>query len=233
MERIIVEPFDDYGTTTWMNEGTPQLRETVTRNLITAIAQYNALPVLDVLGPALDNVAELRRWRSMADEAGDRALIAVFDELEATPAPATGPPGLVHGDAKFSNMLWDDGTVAGVLDIEMSFNGDPAWDLGYVLAYFPSPVREPMPGCGLPGMIDRETVLGLWEHGTGRSALDIAWYEAASMAKIAAILTYGGYLARTGKSSDERMLGWPDWSAAKLIETKALMTLIGKSKVSA
>jgi aminoglycoside phosphotransferase (APT) family kinase protein len=226
MERVHGDPFDDYGGTEWMNEAEEGFRASVTQHLIEATGRYNALPPLDLLGTPLDNTAELRRWRGMAAEARDDELMAAFDELESNAAPPTGPPALVHGDAKFSNVLWRDGTVVAVLDVEMSFNGEPAWDLGYLLMYFPSEVHGPMPGCGLPGMWDRETVIAAWERITGRSAREIGWYEAAAMAKVTAILTYGAYLAATGGSSDERMLGWKAWRDAKLVETRDLIAAI-------
>jgi len=226
MEALDGEPFDDYGGTTWMNEADEPFRAAVTRNLIEAFAGVNALPALDLLGAPLDNLGELRRWRGMAEAAADEPLLEAFDRLAADPAPPTGPPALVHGDAKFSNALWRDGAVAGVLDVEMSFNGDPAWDLGYLLMYFPSETHGAMPGCGLPGMWDRETVIDCWERTTGRNAAYVTWYEAAADAKVTAILSYGAHLARTGGHADQRMLAWKEWAAAKLAETNDLIALI-------
>jgi aminoglycoside phosphotransferase (APT) family kinase protein len=231
MEAVAGEPFDDYGGTTWMNEAEESFRADVTRNLIEAFAGVNALPPLDLLGAPLDNLGELARWRTMAEAAEDGPLLEAFDRLAADPAPPTGPPALVHGDAKFSNALWCQGAVAAVLDVEMAFSGDPAWDLGYLLMYFPSEVHGPMPGCGLPGMWDREAVIDCWERTTGRDGGGIGWYEAAADAKVTAILSYGAHLARTGGHADQRMLGWSEWAAAKLAETNDLIALsTGKAK---
>jgi aminoglycoside phosphotransferase (APT) family kinase protein len=224
MEAVDGEPFDDYGGTAWMNEADESFRADVTRNLIEAFAGVNALPTLDLLGAPLDNLGELRRWRSMAAAADDRPLLEAFDRLAANPAPPSGPPALVHSDPKFSNALWRDGAVTAVLDVEMAFNGDPAWDLGYLLMYFPSEIHGPMPGCGLPGMWDRGKVIDCWERTTGRSAAQVTWYAAAD-AKVTAILSYGAHLARTGGGGDQRMLDWSDWAAAKLAETNDLMAL--------
>ncbi|MFG2662562.1 aminoglycoside phosphotransferase family protein, partial [Streptomyces sp. NPDC048425] len=59
---------------------------------------------------------------------------AVWDEAVAAPA-WQGPPVWVHGDLHPANVLVADGTLAGVVDFEDVFAGDPAWDLaaGWVL----------------------------------------------------------------------------------------------------
>ncbi|MFB7715723.1 aminoglycoside phosphotransferase family protein [Streptomyces sp. NPDC056105] len=59
---------------------------------------------------------------------------AVWDEAVAAPA-WQGPPVWVHGDLHPANVVVADGTLAGVVDFEDVFAGDPAWDLaaGWVL----------------------------------------------------------------------------------------------------
>jgi aminoglycoside phosphotransferase (APT) family kinase protein len=41
-------------------------------------------------------------------------------------------PSLVHGDYRIGNCLTDDGHVSAILDWELSFVGDPRFDLGYM-----------------------------------------------------------------------------------------------------
>jgi aminoglycoside phosphotransferase (APT) family kinase protein len=60
--------------------------------------------------------------------------------------PPTGVPTLVHGDLKPAKMLWRDGELVSLLDWEMSFNGDPAWDLGYMLIFLPGDLHPQIPG---------------------------------------------------------------------------------------
>jgi aminoglycoside phosphotransferase (APT) family kinase protein len=222
MERLHGVTYDDYAAPAWMEEGTDESRASVTENFVGAIAAYNELPPLDLLGDALSVVDELRRWRGMAAAASDVGLVDAFDELEACAPPATGAPALVHGDPKPGNMLGSAGEVAGVLDLEMSFNGEPMWDLGYMLMFFPSVLHDAALGGGLPGMWDRETVIDAWEQRTGRSATDVVWFEAAATAKLTAILAYGAFLARSGGTADERMPTWQPHAAEYLGKTRTI-----------
>jgi aminoglycoside phosphotransferase (APT) family kinase protein len=49
---------------------------------------------------------------------------------EAVAAPGwEGPPVWVHGDLHPANVVVADGTLAGVIDFDAVFAGDPAWDL--------------------------------------------------------------------------------------------------------
>jgi aminoglycoside phosphotransferase (APT) family kinase protein len=62
--------------------------------------------------------------------------------------PADQPPGLMHGDFHFGNLLVDAGEprVAAVLDWEMATIGDPLVDLGRFLASLPDENEATEPG---------------------------------------------------------------------------------------
>ena len=110
--------------------------------------------------------------------------------------PTTGVPTLVHGDLKPANMLWRDGELVSLLDWEMSFNGDPAWDLGYMLIFLPGDLHPQIPGnCDLCGMWGGDQLIAVWEEGTGRSVAHCLWFEAASHAKVASLIAYGYHVA--------------------------------------
>ena len=47
----------------------------------------------------------------------------------AVDVPPVPRPGLVHGDLAGTNLHWDGGRVVGVLDWDLAFAGDPAYDV--------------------------------------------------------------------------------------------------------
>jgi aminoglycoside phosphotransferase (APT) family kinase protein len=105
-------------------------------------------------------------------------------------------------------MLWKDGRMVAALDWELGFNGDPRWDLAYVLNQFQGPGGPGVPGLELPGMWQRDEIIRYWETGTGLALSDFGWFEAAGKAKGASILLYGYHLWTTGISKDERLSHW-------------------------
>jgi Phosphotransferase enzyme family len=90
--------------------------------------------------------AELDRRRDVASAAGNNELVKHFGSMHDDVPPPTGVPTLVHGDLKPAKMLWRDGELVSLLDWEMSFNGDPAWDLGYMLIFLPGDLHPQIPG---------------------------------------------------------------------------------------
>jgi aminoglycoside phosphotransferase (APT) family kinase protein len=145
-------------------------------------------------------------------------FMELLDRIESS-APAPLPATLVHGDFVFANMLWKDGKLTAVLDWELAFNGDPRWDLGYVLTQFDSPTGPGLPGYDLEGFWQREEMMQAWERATGRSANGTTWFQVAGLTKGAAICFYGHHLYATGQSKDERLAQWDVFSRA--IQEKA------------
>jgi aminoglycoside phosphotransferase (APT) family kinase protein len=199
----------EYAVEDWIAGAEDDVRATVMGGFVDAIVAVHQHGELELLGAPVSNAAELDRWRSVATDADSDRLLRCFDALgRARPAPA-GPPTLLHGDPKPHNGLFaDDGHLSALLDWEMSYNGDPRWDLGYLLIFFESPVHQAQPGCDLPGMPTRAQVIEQWERGTGRSASDLEWFEAAATAKVAALLAYGVCLGQQGRTTDERLRAW-------------------------
>jgi aminoglycoside phosphotransferase (APT) family kinase protein len=155
----------------------------------------------------LDNRAELERWRRNARDVDLPELHARFAALEAR-APPLVRPAPCHGDPKLANMLWVDGRLNGVLDWEMSFNGDPRWDLAYMVCAYASPWWEGQPGLDLSGLWQRERMHAFWREATGRSLDDYAWFEAATHLKVASIIGYGHHMTQVGLSQDPRFASW-------------------------
>jgi aminoglycoside phosphotransferase (APT) family kinase protein len=131
--------------------------------------------------------------------------LELIDRLSAIEPHRSGPPTVVHGDPKPGNTMWRSGRLAALLDWEMSYNGEPLDDLGYLLFFFEGPLHPAFLSCNLPGFWNREQIIAEWERLTGRSAAGLQWYEAAALAKLGAILAHGEHLVKSGQSDDERM----------------------------
>lgn len=199
----------EYAVADWLSAATDDARGKVMNQFVDAIIAVHQHGELELLGAPVSNGAELERWRSVAADAQSERLLALFDVLGGAVPPAMGTPTLLHGDPKPHNGLFgDDGTLTALLDWEMSFNGDPRWDLAYLLIFFESAAHAAYVGFDLAGMPDRSQVIDRWERGTGRTATDIAWFEAAAVSKVAAILAYGAHLGASGRTTDERLLAW-------------------------
>ncbi|MCC6917783.1 MAG: phosphotransferase family protein [Alphaproteobacteria bacterium] len=204
MRRIDAEPLGETEVPAWFADLPDSLRDTLCRNFVDAVARVHAMAPLPLLGEPVAPQAELARWRRFARISGNDRLVAAMDRLEARPARISGPPTVVHGDCKPGNTLWRGSQIAALLDWELSLNGDPLIDLGYMLFHFPSKWHGAALGMDLSGMWSREQVIAAWEAATGRSAEGIEWYEAEAFTKIAAIISHGNYLFRSGQTDDPR-----------------------------
>ncbi len=109
-----------------------------------------------------------------------------LDRLEGL-TPANQPAGLVWGDARIGNMMFDDDcNVVAVMDWEQPSLGGALQDLAWFLV-----LSDTMHGPGaqrgkhLPGMGSREETIALWEEVSGKSAADIEWYEEFTHLKMA------------------------------------------------
>ena len=98
--------------------------------------------------------------------------------------PKNQPPGLVWGDARLGNMMFDDNfEVVAVMDWEQPSLGGALHDLAWWLL-----MSEVMHGGGgrprLDGMGSREDTIALWRELTGIPIDDLDWYEAFTSLKV-------------------------------------------------
>ncbi|MGE4324320.1 MAG: phosphotransferase family protein [Sphingobium sp.] len=215
MERVGGIAWTDWGAPDWLGEHDAGFADAICAQAMASIAALHNMAPLDVLGPILDNGQELGRWRTLiagADGIDAPDLHRLFDLLERD-VPAMAVPAPCHGDPKLPNMLWRDGRLAAVLDWELAFNGDPRWDLAYMLIPMAGAVWDAQPGMDAPGLWRRDQFIARWRKDTGRDVQDIAWFDAANFAKIAAILVYGHHLYVSGQSADRRFENWSDAAA--------------------
>ena len=205
MARVAGESIDDIEMQPWFVGGSDAFRQQVCRTWVSTFAGLARLKPLAVLGAALTPEDDARRWREFARAANSPELVAMYDRLLAVPAPRSGPPTLVHGDTKLSNLMWQDDQVTAVLDWEMALGGEPLADLGYMLYSFESDYHGATRAQKLPGMLTRAEVIALWSQVSGRSAEGLFWHEIAQIGKIGAIIAEGSNMFVTGRSTDPKL----------------------------
>lgn len=205
MECIPGESVNDIAMQDWFTGASDKVRRQMSIDWVSAFAALARLPVLDVLGGPVLPEDDLRKWQSFAEAAQCRRLVDAIERLLQRPAPLSGPPAVVHGDTKLSNLMWQDFRISAVLDWEMSLNGEPLADLGYMLYLFESEYHEATRAPRLSGMIGRDEAIACWEAVSGRSAQGVFWHEIAQIAKITAIIAEGCNMFDTGRSTDPKL----------------------------
>ncbi len=176
-----------YATEGWVAEATPAQRARMWKNGVHQLAAVQAVPLsrLDFLkgsGGQLEGLAQewdkYQRFVAWIEE--DRpwpVLRAALERLRAT-WPGHQPAGLVWGDARLGNIMFDDDfDVVAVMDWEQPSLGGALHDLAWWLV-----LSETMHGATadrphLAGMGTREETLALWRELTGIPTDDIEWYE--------------------------------------------------------
>jgi aminoglycoside phosphotransferase (APT) family kinase protein len=146
--------------------------------------------------------------------------------------PESGPPGIIHGDYQFLNVLFANdlsARVAGVLDWEQSTVGDPLADLGWVLGLWTEPGEEsPLnafygDASQHPGAPTRAELAERYAAVSGRDAGHRRYYEALALFKLGCIAE-GSYYRHITGASDTALHADFEWIVPKLIWTAYLIT---------
>ncbi|GAA4740450.1 phosphotransferase family protein [Gordonia alkaliphila] len=137
---------------------------------------------------------QVSRWRSQFDAAHTRDLpdmIALHEALAAR-VPADGAPGIVHGDYRLDNVLFDaDDRPAAVIDWELSTIGDSLTDVALMCVY--DRMGKLSPGAvsdvaAAPGYLDEHEVLSRYAAGSDRDLSDFGFYVGLACFKLAGIV---------------------------------------------
>ena len=191
---VSVPPYAQSG---WVAEATPAQRAKMWENGVRQLAAIQSAP-LDrcgfLAGPAHAPSGLEQEWdkyvRFAAWVSEDRpwpVLQTALDRLRAR-WPKNQPAGLVWGDARLGNMMFDESfEVLAVMDWEQPSLGGALHDLAWWLT-----LAETMHGASggrthLEGMGTREETIALWRELTGISTDDIEWYEDFTALKISCL----------------------------------------------
>lgn len=134
-----------------------------------------------------------RSWRASAEAAQyDDPRAHDLQRRLLAHLPEQGPARLVHGDYGFHNCLvTSEGTIAAVVDWEISTLGDPLADLAYALLPWPDPtdLAPPVPGAATTavGFPTRSALAARYASRTGRDLGWLDYYTGFSQWKSAAI----------------------------------------------
>ena len=185
---VSIPPYAQQG---WVADATPAQRRRLWDGAVRQLAAVQRVP-LDKLrfleGPAHAREGLAQEWDKyerfvawLEKDGAEPALIRVLRRgLERLHAnwPVHQPEGLVWGDARIGNMMFDANfDVVAVMDWEQPSLGGALHDLAWFTV-----LCETMHGASaspprLPGMGTRAETIALWEEQSGKSAAGLAWYE--------------------------------------------------------
>ena len=195
MEKVagrVAVSYPPYSKSGWLVEIAPAHRRRLWESAVQQLAAIQTVPVSDAGFLTLpggpdgfdQEVDRWRRFKNWVDPKGERTLLhATFDRL-LEKGPANRPEGIVWGDSRIGNMMIGaDFHVAAVMDWEQPGLGGALHDLGWWLQcdYNQTIGQGITP---LEGMGTRDETIALWSAVSGKSAEDIAWYEAFASFKM-------------------------------------------------
>jgi aminoglycoside phosphotransferase (APT) family kinase protein len=178
-----------YSMSGWFFESTPDQRNRAWRQGVEAMARLHTMPpgqlgFLKGQTPGAEQglPQEWDKWARYVDWVNADGEIPVLKEaleaLEKT-RPGHTAPGLVWGDCRIGNMMFDaNHDLIAVMDWEQVTLGGSLNDLAWWIY-----LGEMMHGAAghtgkhLAGMGTREETIAIWEAITGQSAQGLEWYE--------------------------------------------------------
>ena len=177
-----------YAKTGWLADAAPAQRRVLWENAVRQLAAIQLVP-LDAVrfleGPAhareglaqeLDKYERFVEW--LKHDPRSEILVRGLARLKAD-LPKNQPEGLVWGDARIGNMMFDDDmNVVAVMDWEQPSLGGALQDLAWFTTLCER-MHGPNATYGAPleGMGTRAETVALWEEVCGKSAADLTWYE--------------------------------------------------------
>lgn len=170
---------------------------------------------------------ELGYWEGVLDE--DEAeplpiIRAAIRWLRANPPPPAQKVGVVHGDYRTGNFLFDPaGEIHGVLDWEMAHLGDPMEDLGWSFNPVWSFGRD-LAG----GLVPAAEAIAIWERASGLVADPAAlkWWTLFNCVKGQAIWISSARAWIDG-GNREPIMAYPPW-ALQNAQDRAALKVMGR-----
>jgi aminoglycoside phosphotransferase (APT) family kinase protein len=199
MEKVIGRvpvSIPPYAQTGWVANATPVQRRTLWENGVRQLAACQSVPLSGVsflAGPAHAYDGLAQEWDKFS------RFVEWMKPLPAGPILAAGharllglwpdhqPAGLVWGDARLGNMMFDDHyDVVAVMDWEQPSLGGALNDLAWWVTLSDAHHRLP-DGSWLAGMGTRAETITLWHELTGISVEDVEWYEGFTILKLSCL----------------------------------------------
>lgn len=194
-----------------------------------ARADPKALALGDVMEPVAPDACwsrELAYWEARIDRdemAPQPVIRAAIRWLRRHPPPPAQKVGVVHGDYRTGNFLYDaDGNIRAILDWEMAHLGDPLEDLAWGINPVWRWARDGRAG----GLAHRDEAIRIWEEASGLRAepASLHWWEVFSSVKGQAIWISGAREFSTGRNQDP-ILALSSWLMGNSQDRAALYDL--------
>ncbi|MCX6413680.1 MAG: phosphotransferase family protein, partial [Actinobacteria bacterium] len=178
----------------------PERARAISNRLVEVLADLHAVSpaevgLTDFGRPEGFLARQVQRWKKQLDASKSRTLPGADElfELLASSVPRDGAPGIVHGDYRLDNLLFDeDDRVTAVLDWEMATIGDPFTDVALMLAYHRMARLEAgaviASASNAEGFLDEQAILDLYSQVSGRGLEDVGFYLGLAYFKLAGIL---------------------------------------------
>jgi aminoglycoside phosphotransferase (APT) family kinase protein len=177
-----------YAKTGWLSEASPEQRRKLWEGAVDQLAAIQKVPLdkLDFLkGPPGAESGLAQEWDKYSrfadwiqEHVPSPAIARALERLKSL-WPKNQPEGLVWGDARIGNMMFDeDFNVVTVMDWEQPSLGGALHDLAWFCVLSETMHgRNSQMGAYLEGMGSREETVERWQALTGKSAADLEWYE--------------------------------------------------------
>ncbi|WP_431279138.1 phosphotransferase family protein [Leifsonia poae] len=174
------------------------------RNLTAALAGLHAVDWVSAGlrgNPDGSNIRHRARLaRLIALDGEPPAEFADVDAWLVAHAPTESGAALVHNDFRLGNVILDASNpsrIAAVLDWELAAVADPLVDVGYLVASWAEPGREPATAIERLGAASsrgdfptRLELVDWYEEASGRTVGDLAWYVVLAEWKLAVLWEY-------------------------------------------
>jgi hygromycin-B 7''-O-kinase len=103
-----------------------------------ALRAFHRAPVTDLIPPCLQGGVPALSRRALIERLLAAGLVGLSPLADAVD---DGPSIMAHGDFSFNQVMWCDGCVTALLDLEMSHAESPDWDLPSFLGFCADPAR--------------------------------------------------------------------------------------------
>jgi aminoglycoside phosphotransferase (APT) family kinase protein len=183
---------------------------------------------LEAVEPAESWKRELDYWAAKLDRDAGKpqpVMQAVIRRLRRAPPRPPERLGVVHGDYRTGNFLYDEeGSIHAILDWEMAHLGDPLEDLAWSLNKVFHWARDGRAG----GLMARDEAISIWERSAGREAdpESLLWWELFNCVKGQAIWLAAGKEFMAGNNRDP-VLAMPGLIMANS-QDRAALDLMGR-----
>lgn len=175
----------------WVADAAPSFRRDLVVGFVRVLASVHRLEPM--VGPTEDPVTRaFDQWSAYLDWAtGDGARLEFMHDARAwcaDHAPRLDvASSVLWGDVQLTNAVFaSDGSVAALLDWEMTGTGPPEMDLGWFLALHEMTIEQH--GSTLPGIPTRAEIIAVYEAELGRALQDLRWFEAFALMRSGSIM---------------------------------------------